>query len=312
VNLKSPLFSITVALLCGLAFPATAAPYLVYQGTISQSSDVLSTECTAVRTELTTVPSGTVTNPDYTHFHQLNTTLQEEIGDALIDNGGSSDTTFYLIVDEQNTANYTFVLLDPTATGKRIASIESSNLPAAEVPENLLGGFGFSARYGLGVFRLGIIHSTGKDPVTGAPGSFLLQGYAIDPLYTTANAQLAPKRAAETFYTTVNGVKGAEHTIAAAAAILSPSGAGYMPTIEGTLFGYYFDSASAQTIGGASTAGRFALTISAPLTQLANNGGEYEPSTRNIGLVTPISASTTAAYTAWAQSLIAIASPPTN
>jgi hypothetical protein len=115
----------------------------------------------------------------------------------------------------------------------------------------------------------------------------------------------------EAFFSVVNGVKtGAEHNVLATPAITSATGATYIPKITGTVLGYYFDDVAAQDLGGASTSGTFALEIDPTLTHLANFQGEYAYSTKNIGLVTPITASTPAAFKAWAKSIINIAIPP--
>jgi len=304
MNLKSFALSLGVLLLGGTAFPAAAAPYLVYQGTIVQTSSITHGEGAWIQSKI---------NANLASFHKLPAALQKEATTALTSDAGSTTTAVYLIVDEQNVANYTFVLLDPGSTGGITRSIVSSNLPSSALPENFISGFTYPTKGGLGLFRLGFVRSTGNDPVTGQPASFLLQGFGTGALNTTASAQIAPKQAAVTFFTYVNGVKGAQHIVPSFPAILSAAGASYIPSITSdALFGYYFDDSAAQSIGGSSTKGTFTLLINPTLTQLANNGGRYESTAKNIGLVAPISASTAAAYTTWAKSLLSISFPPTN
>jgi hypothetical protein len=296
MKLKSHLLSIGALL--SMAIPAVAAPYLVYSGTISQTSTISPSTATDAKTNITN---------HATAFHKLNATLQKDINAYLTAKGGTSSTTAYLIVDTQNVSQYTFVLLDPTKTGKKIPSIVTSNLSAAAQQQNFLSGFDFATKGGLGLFRLSITRNAGNDPISGLPITYLLQGDGTGALTTAAGTTIAAKRAAASFFLVVNGVKGSKETTPAFPAITLPSDTVYMPTISGSLFGYYFDDATTQSLGGASTRGSFTLTVDESLTQLANQGGAYVASTRNIGLITPISASTTAAYKTWAESLIAVA-----
>jgi hypothetical protein len=297
MNLKPLLFSIG-ALLSGIAIPAVAAPYLVYQGTLAQTSEVSPSTATDAQTVITN---------HIASFHRLNTTLQKDINGWLTARTATTSTVVYLIVDAADVSQYTFVLLDPTQTSKKIPTIVTSNLPADAQAENFLSGFDFPTKGGLGIFRLGVVRSAGNDPISGLPVSLLIQGYGTGALTTTTGATIAPARAAESFYVLVNGVKGAHETVTAEPAITLPASTAYMPTIAGTVFSYYFDDATTQSIGGATTKGSFTLTLNPSLTQLANHGGEYAPNRTNIGLAPAITTSTAAAYKTWVKSLIGIA-----
>jgi hypothetical protein len=302
MNIRSQLFSICAALLGGMAFPAAAAPYLVYSGTVVQTSDISPAEGKAVLAKV---------NANLTQFHKVDATLQRDVTTTATKQTATTKNTVYLIVDEQNLGTYTFVIIDPSGyAGYRIASFPSNDQSANAIPENFVNnGFQFPTTGGLGIFRLGFVHSTGTDPVTGAPGSFLLQAYGTGELNYRTNAEIVGGHVEEAFWTIVNGARGAEHILPATPAVVSATGTSYTTKITGTVLGYYLDDNATQSLGGASTSGTFALVLDGTLTHLANFQGEYEANSKNIGLIQPISASTPAAFTAWAKSILAVVAP---
>jgi hypothetical protein len=294
MNLNTAL-ALTSSLILGASLSAPAAPYLVYQGTIAGAGTLASTESAAIQAKINAKPA---------NFHKLPAALQKEITAALAKSAGATTETFYLITDEANVANYTFLVLNPAGGGGKIDSVTGSNLTAQQLPENFLSGFEFPGSGGLGLFRLGFTHTTGIDHVTNQIGAIDIQIYGTGPINSTANATIAPKQAAETFNVIVNGVKGALVTVPAFPAIVSTGE--YIPSLSGTAFSYYFDDAATQTFGGASTKGTFTMAINPSLTQLANNGGRYTANKTNVANIAPIAASTNAAYKTFLKSVLAV------
>jgi hypothetical protein len=289
------ILKIAPLLVLGASLPATAAPYLVYEGSATTSANVVAGESALIAAKIASNPA---------KFHKLPAAIQKEINTALAKSVATETAKFYLVTDEANVANYSFLLLNPLGSGGKIASITGSNLTAEQAPQNFISGFEFPAGGGLGIFRAAITHPTGVDHVTNQIGSVISQIYGTGPINTTANAQIAPKQAAVTFTVVVNGVKGATINQPAFPAILSTGQ--YIPSLSGQAFGYYFDDAATQSIGGASTKGTFTMEINPSLTQLANNGGRYVDSKTNVANIAPVAASTTAAYTVFINSVMAV------
>jgi hypothetical protein len=289
-----------ITLVAAVALPAAAAPYLVYQGTLTQSCNASGAEVTALNAKIAAKSAA---------FHKLSTALQNKITNALSTGAGSSTSTIYLIVDEQNVANYTFVLVDPTNSGAKANSIVGANLTPTELPNNFLSGFQFPTSGNLAIFRLGLSRPTGLDSGTGAEGSYVLQIYGTGTMNTTPNARIAAAQPAESFNLVTNGVTGAHVTVPAFPAIVSATGSSFVPTLTGTAFGYYMNDAATQSIGVASTKGTFTLSINQTLTQLANNGGKYVPNLQNVANIAPIASSDTVAFKTWAKSVASAHGP---
>ncbi len=302
MNLRSS-FRIALAIfVMGLAQKASAFPYLVYQGTFSSTTGITGAESAYITTKL---------NANLTNFHKLPASLQKQILAALKGDAGTATFTMYLITDEVNVANYAFVLVDPSGAAKaKVVQVDGSNLTTSELQNNFINGFEFPTTGGLGVFRFSITHPTGNDPVTGNPASYILQAYGTGPINDTVNYPVVPKRAALKFNVVKNGVVQQTVNLPAVAAITSPSGASFLTSLSGPVFGYYFDDTTAATIGAASKAGSFSLALNPTLTELANNGGPYEVNRQNIGYILPIpnspSDSNSAAYKVFVKSILAL------
>jgi hypothetical protein len=253
--------------------PASAAPYIVYQGSTVTALDITPTEAAAQQAKI---------NSRLGSF-------QKQILAGLAAHTGSSTNPIFMIVDEANMTLGAILIADPTKYGGRVLALDQNALPSDAQQQNFISGFQFSLHGSLGILRLSLARPTGVDDASGQLGAYNAQFYGTGTINSTANFALAPKQPALTFNVVQNGVKGQSVVLPAFPPVVS-SGE-FIPTFNGEIFYTYFDDGATESVAASSTHGTFTLTVSPTLTALANNGGRYIADPKDIGYIPPVAGS---------------------
>ncbi len=285
----------------GLVSTASAAPYLVYEGTIAHLDVMEIPESTALTAKI---------NANAAKINALPVALRNRIHTYVADSGGTISDTVFMVTDSVNVANFAVVVVDPTSNKVAYTAVSGSS------PTNFISGFDYTkvgANGGLGVFQFTFSHSAGIDAVTGQPASYIIKAFAAGPINDTTGLNIVPARPAVRLRVVSRGVLKETLSLPAIPAIPAPvasSGHSIIASMAGTVQGTYFDETSAATVGATTDKGTIALTFDSNLTSLANSGGGYEVNAANIGFIQKISGSNVAAFEQFIKSIIDVYPPP--